>query len=398
MEPVGEQVAVITAVDMMLRYFLMPQICAMRDAGFQVMGICSPGAGVQELRDKGLEVETVTIPRSIKPFADLVALIHLWRVFRKKKVKVVHTHTPKAAFLGQLAALLAGVPVRLTTVHGLFYIAYPPGLRRSLFKFLELFACRLATHVFCVSEEDVPVMRQYMSADKIEWTGNGVNLTQFNPNRFSSDQRNQIRRDLKIPEDAFVLGIVARMVKEKGVRELLEALAQVRKDYPNSYVLLVGPIDRSRGDEATNELSELYGVAENSRWLGERSDVPEMLAAMDVFCLPSYREGYPVSVIEAGAMGLPSIVTNVRGCREAVIEGVNGLLVPAKEVQPLADAIRKLHDDSQLRAQLGQGARRRAEGVFDERKVVNQVVSVYRRLRPTVAPPSPLVLGKEDAA
>ena len=122
-QPVGEQVAVITAVDMMLRYFLMPQIRAMRTTGFRVMGICSPGDGVKELRDQGLEVQTVTIPRSIKPFADLVALIHLWRLFRKRNVKIVHTHTPKAAFLGQLAALLAHVPVRITTVHGLFYVA-----------------------------------------------------------------------------------------------------------------------------------------------------------------------------------------------------------------------------------------------------------------------------------
>ena len=232
------------------------------------------------------------------------------------------------------------------------------------------------------------MMRQYMPADKIEWTGNGVNLTQFNPHRFTTEQRRQIRRELNLPEDAYVLGIVARMVKEKGVCELLEALAEVRKDYPNTFVLLVGPIDRSRGDEATPELSELYGVAENCRWVGERSDVPEMLAAMDVFCLPSYREGYPVSVIEAGAMGLPSIVANVRGCREAVIEGVNGLLVPAKEVAPLAAAIRRLHDDPQLRAALGEGARRRAEDVFDERQIVEQVLSVYRRLRPTAVPAS----------
>src|SRR4051812_18437273 len=177
MEPLGEQVAVITAVDMMLRYFLMPQIRAVRDAGFRVMGICSPGPGVQELRDKGLEVQTVKIPRSVKPLADLIAFVRLWRLFRKRRVKIVHTHTPKAAFLGQLAALLAGVPVRLTTVHGLYYVAYPRGIRGTVFKFLELFACRLATHVFCVSAEDVPVMRQYMPADKIEWTGNGVNLT-----------------------------------------------------------------------------------------------------------------------------------------------------------------------------------------------------------------------------
>jgi glycosyltransferase involved in cell wall biosynthesis len=384
MESDCEQVVVVTAVDMMLRYFLMPQIRAMRTAGFTVMGVCSPGNGVAELHDQGLEVQTVTIPRSIKPLADLMALIGLWRVFRKRKAKIVHTHTPKAAFLGQIAALLANVPVRITTVHGLFYIAYPPGLRRTLFKALELLACRMATHVFCVSEEDVPVLRQYIPESKIEWTGNGVNLTHFRPDRYSDEQKRQIRRELNLPEDAFVLGIVARMVKEKGVCELLEALARVRNDMPNTYVLLVGPIDRSRGDEATPELSGKYGVADNCRWVGERSNVAEMLAAMDVFCLPSYREGYPVSVIEAGAMGLPSIVTNVRGCREAVIDGVNGLLVPAREVEPLAEAIRRLHDDTTLRRQLGVGARKRAEESFDERQVVDKVISVYKRLRPDI--------------
>lgn len=379
-----EQVAVVTAVDMMLRYFLMPQIRAMREAGFDVFGVCSPGAGVADLRTRGLEVQTLEIPRSVKPLADLVALFRLWRLFRRRRVKIVHTHTPKAAVLGQIAALLAGVPVRITTVHGLFYVAYPPGLRRSFFKAMEIFACRLATHVFCVSEEDIPVMRRYLPERKVEWTGNGVNLTQFNPTRVNEQQRREIRRGLDLPEGAFVLGIVARMVNEKGVRELLQALSIVRRTVPDAYVLLVGPIDRSRGDEATPELSERYGVADYCRWVGERADVPEMLAAMDVFCLPSYREGYPVSVIEAGAMGLPSIVTDVRGCREAVVDGLNGLLVPARQVEPLADAIRRLHDDVDLRRQLGCGARRRAEELFDERRVVRQVIAAYERLRPAV--------------
>jgi glycosyltransferase involved in cell wall biosynthesis len=239
--------------------------------------------------------------------------------------------------------------------------------------------------VFCVSEEDVAVLQKHVPAERVEWTGNGVDLSRFNPNRFTPGQKQEIREGLGIPARAFVVGIVARIVKEKGIRELLEAVAIARKTAPDIRLLLVGPVDTSRGDQVTPEVSEQYGVRDACHWTGERSDIPDLLAAMDVYCLPSYREGYPVSVIEAGAMGLPCIVTDVRGCREAAEDGFNGLLVPPRQVEPLAAAILRLHDDAELLSRMATNARVRAEAKFDERRVVEQILNVYHRLAPPAA-------------
>jgi len=375
------KVAVVTAIAATTRAFLLSQIDAMRRLEMEPFAVCSPGEDVEELRSARLRVVTIPIPRSINPITDLLALWRLWRLFRTEKPRIVHTHTPKAAFLGQVAAWLAHVPIRINTVHGLFYVGQPKGLKRAIFKQLELLACRLASFVFCVSAEDVPVLKHYVCADRIEATGNGIDLSRFNPIAFTSDDRRRLRDELQIPQSAFVVGVVARMVNEKGLRELMQAVAQVHKSGRDAWLLHVGPVDRSRGDEVTPDYAVALGISGTSRFLGSRSDVSRIMTAMDIFCLPSYREGYPVSVIEAAAMGLPVVTTNIRGCREAVIDGVNGLLVPVKEVEPLVAAIERLHDDVNLRRQLSLGARRRAEECFDERRVVKQIMAVYQRLR-----------------
>jgi glycosyltransferase involved in cell wall biosynthesis len=378
----AEKVAVITAVGVTTKAFLLPQIVAMREQGLEPFAVCSPGEDVEALRKTGLRVVTIAIPRSVNPLTDLLALWKLWRLFRTEKPRIVHTHTPKAAFLGQLSAWLARVPIRINTVHGLFYIGQR-GIKRALFKQLEILACRLATFVFCVSAEDVPVLRKYVAADRIESTGNGIDLSRFNPAVFSEDDRRKIRDEFQIPQSAFVVGVVARMVNEKGLRELMQAVAKVRESNSDVWLLHVGPVDRSRGDELTPDYADALGIASTSRFLGARNDVNRIMTVMDIFCLPSYREGYPVSVIEAAAMGLPVITTNIRGCREAVIDGVTGLLVPVKEVEPLVAAITRLHDDLPLREHLAAGARTRAEECFDERRVVKQIMVVYQRLRST---------------
>jgi glycosyltransferase involved in cell wall biosynthesis len=378
-----EKVAVITAIGATTRAFLLPQITALRGMGLEPFAVCSPGEDVDSLRSTGLRVVTIPIPRSVNPVTDLLALLRLWRLFRTEKPRIVHTHTPKAALLGQLAAWLARVPIRINTVHGLFYINQR-GFKRTLFKQLELLACRLATFVFCVSAEDVPVLKQYVSADRIESTGNGIDLSRFNPAAFTDDDHRKLRDELQIPQSAFVVGVVARMVNEKGLRELMQAVANVRRTGRDAWLLHVGPVDRSRGDEVTPDYADTLGIGATSRFLGSRTDVNRIMSAMDIFCLPSYREGYPVSVIEAAAMGLPVVTTNIRGCREAVIDGVNGLLVPVREVDPLVAAITRLHDDPSLRHTLAAGARKRAEECFDERRVVRQIMAVYQRLRSTM--------------
>ena len=169
------------------------------------------------------------------------------------------------------------------------------------------------------------------------------------------------------------------MVREKGFGELFEAFARLRQVVPNACLLHIGFIDRSRADEITPDLAHRIGIGPYCRFMGQRGDVPRLMTAMDIYCLPSYREGYPRSVMEANAMGLPAIVTDIRGNREAVVEGVNGLIVPVRDADALAAGMIRLFEDGALREAVSAGSRHRAEEAFDERRVFRTVLDVYER-------------------
>ena len=373
------KVVIICAADVSVKVLLRPQITAMQRAGYNVTAVCSDGALVQELRDGGLRVETVDILRRISPWRDIKALFRLVRLFKRLEVDIVHTHTPKAAFLGQIAAKLAGAAIRINTLHGFYYFAFRGGLKRWLFKKLELFACRLATYVLSQSREDVDtaIENKLIAPEKIEWLGNGINLDIFNPDILPAGTCQNVRNEINIPQDAFVVGILARMVKEKGFEELFEAFANFRQNAPNAYLMHIGYIDRSRNEEVTPETADNFGIGPFCRFIGQRNDVPRLMAAMDIYCLPSYREGYPRSVMEANAMGLPAVVTDIRGNREAVIDGVNGLVVPVRDSGKLASAMKRLYQDKDLRDKLAAGAAKRAKEAFDERRVFQIVLNTY---------------------
>ena len=373
---------VICAQDRNAQALLQPQIMAIQQAGYDVVLVCSDGPVIGELRAEGITVRPLTLLRRISPLADLKSVLGLMRLYRRMRIDIVHTHTPKAAFLAQIAARLAGVPIRVNTVHGFFFIAEKPGFRRWLFKKLEGLTCRLSTHVFSQSREDVELAigQKLVAPRKLQWLGNGIDLDRFSSGRFSDQQRRQIRGELGIRPDAFVVGIVARMVREKGFLELFEAMRRLRPLAPTAHLLHVGWIDRSRDDEVTPAAAEAAGIGDCCTFLGQRRDLPALMTAMDCFCLPSHREGLPRSVIEAGAMGLPSVVTDVRGCREVVSDGVNGLIVPPGDVPALVEALHRLYRDQDLRARLGAAGRRRAEEAFDERCVFAMILDTYERL------------------
>ena len=372
----------VCAIDLSVKALLRPQIEALQGAGYEVVSVCSDGEAVPELRAAGLQIETIPIMRRISPLADVLAIWRLYRFFLQARMPmVVHSHTPKASFVAQVAATLARVPIRINTVHGYYFLA-ANGLKRWVFKKMEVLTCKLSHHVFSQSQEDVEltVREKLFPESKIELLGNWIDIHRFDRARFSEAQRRAVRAELGIPADAFVVGIVARMVREKGFAELFEAFAQFRQQAPNSVLVHVGFVDRSRGDEVTPHLAERFGIGPFCRFVGQHDDVPRFLSAMDVFCLPSYREGYPRSVLEANAMSVPAIVTNIRGCREAVLSGVNGLLVEPREAAPLAAAMQKLHDDPQLRNRMGAAARARALEIFDERLVFDRIISRYNLL------------------
>jgi glycosyltransferase involved in cell wall biosynthesis len=210
--------------------------------------------------------------------------------------------------------------------------------------------------------------------------GIGIDITRFDPRRFSADGVIQKRLAVGLPEGVKVVGFVGRLVREKGLLELFEAIRIVRERGKDVRLLIIGPVDSAKPDALTPDVASHYGLSDICIFTGMRQDMPELYALMDVFVLPSYREGFPLSPMEASAMSVPCVVTDIRGCREAVEHGRNGLLVPPGDVQSLADAMIELLTDREKARRMGEEGRRIALDRFDERLVFEKVKAEYARL------------------
>ncbi|MGH8874549.1 MAG: GNAT family N-acetyltransferase [Acidimicrobiia bacterium] len=369
------KVAHLTTVDMSLRFLVLPQLTAVVEQGGEAVGISAPGPWVADLELAG--VRHVPLPsstRGVDVRSDLRAARELWRVLRRERPDVLHTHNPKPGLYGRALGRLAGVPVVVHTGHGLYATDSDPLLKRMVVYGLEALAGRFSDTELVQSSEDFHLVRRWRGARPTVLLGNGVDLTRFEPARFGEGRRGDLRHDLGIAEDQIVVGMVGRLVAEKGYPELFRAAALLDDRF---VVLVIGPEDPEKPDALPAELirgAETAGV----RFLGMRDDVDELYLAMDLFVLPSHREGFPRAAMEAAAMGLPIVATDIRGCREVVEHGENGLLVPVGDVPALAAAISRLGEDRGLRATMAAAGYRRARERFDETEVVRKVMQAYR--------------------
>ena len=207
-------------------------------------------------------------------------------------------------------------------------------------------------------------------------------MARFDRRRLTDSSLEDLRREIGIDSSAPVIGFVGRLVEEKGILDLLQAAKAVVDAIPNAQFLIIGPYDEEKPDALRPDVAERYGVAASCRFVGMRDDMPELYALMDVLVLPSYREGFPRAPMEASAMGVPTMVTDIRGCRETVDHGENGLLFPVGDPDALAQSLIALLRDDERRAQMGETGRRIAEDRFDEQKVFERVLSEYERLLP----------------
>ena len=377
------KVAHITTIDLSLRYLLLNQMRALEAAGYDVSGISADGPHVPVLEQAGIRHIAVPMTRRMSPLADLVALIKLYRVMRRERFTIVHTHTPKPNLIGQLAARAAGVPVVISTVHGYYFHDQMRPLPRLALIALEKLAARCSHLILSQSREDVEtaVRVGIAGADRVELLGNGIDLGRFDRAAIPPATLAATRRELGIPDGVPVVGFVGRLVAEKGIGELLEASRAILERFPDTRFLLIGPPEPDKADGLGPESAARLGVERAFVFAGLRQDMPVLYALMDVFALPSHREGFPRSPMEASAMGVPCVVTDIRGCREAVEEGVNGVLVPAGDAAALAAAISSLLGDRERAEALGRGGLRLARERFDERRVFAHVVDAYARLR-----------------
>ncbi|MGH9112391.1 MAG: glycosyltransferase family 4 protein [Acidimicrobiales bacterium] len=370
-------VAHLTTVDSSLRYLLHPQLTAVRDLGGDIAGISAPGPYADGLVAEGIRhVPLTASTRSMNPLADLRAAAELWRILRRERPDVLHTHNPKPGLYGRVVGRLARVPIVVNTNHGLYATENDGRLRRSVVLGLEAVAARFSDAELVQNPEDLELLvrRRINRRKRTELLGNGIDLTRFRPDATTADDRAELRKELGATPDQVVVGMVGRLVAEKGLLELFDAARRLDDRF---VVVVIGPDDPQKADaldRATVRAAEEAGA----RFLGMRDDVDRLYGAMDVFVLPSWREGFPRAAMEAAASGLPIVASDVRGCRQVVDHGTTGLLVPLRDAGELAQAIRTLGDDPDRRAARGKAAAERARAEFDERRVVGTVLDTYR--------------------
>ena len=366
------KVCQLCAVDFTLKHFLLPLVYGMQSRVWSVTSVCTNGPYVSTLREQGYRIETLTISRSMNPLSALLAFVALVRLFRRERFDALHVHTPVAALVGRIAARLAGIPLVIYTAHGFYFHEGMPAWKRSLFVALERLGGTMTDLLFSQSKEDAEdaIRERITTASKIVAIGNGVDTNRFNPMTVGDGLA--VRKELGIPADVFVIGCIGRLVREKGIVEFLQAAETVAAGNPNVWFLLIG--ERLASDHALGvdtEISAARIILEDRLvTAGLRLDIPECLAAMDLFCLPSWREGMPRTIIEAMMMGKPVLATDIRGAREEVVAETTGVLTPVRSAVSLARNMVRFVDDPLWAKKLGVAGRERALSLYDERSVV----------------------------
>ena len=371
------KIAHLTTVDLSLRYLIFPQLKAAAEVG-ESYAISAPGPYVEEIEAEGvIHIPLASSTRGMDLFADIKAMAQFWSVLRQLQPDILHTHNPKPGVYGRILGRLAGVPIVVNTVHGLYAAPDSSLPKKAVVYGLEAVAARFSDLELVQSPEDVELLSRYRiaPASKLRLLGNGVDLRRFRPEAAAGSGR-AMRRELGIDDDELVVGFVGRLVAEKGMTELIEMTELIGK---RARVVVAGPPDPDKGDAVGVELQQ-RAVAAGIDFIGMRTDIEAFYGALDVFVLPSYREGFPRAAMEAAASGLPVVASDIRGCRQVVDHGVNGFLVPVRNGETLAKAVLELLDDPELRSRLGAASVEKARAEFDEENVVRIVMSSYRQL------------------
>ena len=281
-----------------------------------------------------------------------------------------------------MAARLAGVPIVVRTLHGFYFTDQTAPFKRSFFSALERISAHLSDTILSQNSEDIgtAVALGICPAEKITYLGNGIDVELFDPARFSDQAVRAKKAELGLPPGVPVLGIVGRLGREKGYVEFMEAMQTITAEMPDVHALCIGELVPEKPDALRPSIIDDYGLSQRVKFLGFRLDMPELFSVIDLLLFPSHREGFPRSPMEASAMGVPVVTSDIRGCREAVVDGENGLMVPVRDSAALAHAALELLRDRERTRALGARGRAIALERFDERRVFERVNGTYRRL------------------
>ena len=374
----------ITTVPISLEKLLEGQLSFM-SKHFDVTAISSEDKRLNVYGDKeGVKTHYLELTRKITPLKDLVAVFKLVKYLRKEKPQIVHSHTPKAGIVGMLSAYIARVPIRLHTVAGL-PLMEAGGIKRKVLNVVEKLTYACATKVYPNSQglKDFIVEEKLTSTAKIKIIGNGssngIDTTYFDPTRYSVNDSSVLKESLNIPSEDFVFIFVGRLVGDKGINELVKAFVSISNSHDTVSLLLVGPLETELDplDSIT-----LKHINEHPKIIatGYQTDVRPYFAASNALVFPSYREGFPNVVLQAAAMELPCVVSNINGCNEIIENGMNGLIVPVKQHLPLEKAMEEMFNDLELFAVLKKNTRTRIVQNYDRKEIWNEILKEYESL------------------
>ena len=360
-------------VDFALNHFVLPLMRTIRARGHEVIGVCAEGPLLATARAEGFRIEPAPFERSYDLLAHARAFAFLRDFLRREKVELLHVHTPLVGLIGRLAGRAAGVATIAYTAHGFYFHEGMGRMARAFHVGLEKLGARATDILMTQSAEDARTAIRLGLAPGgiVHAIGNGVDLGKFRPD---PALRAPVRAELGVDDDAVVAVMTGRLVAEKGYPELFRAAARL----PHLHLWCIG--SRLASDHADPIGADIgharQAMGPRLKLLGYRADVPRLLAASDLFVLPSHREGMPRSIIEAMACGLPVVATDIRGAREEVVAGETGLLVGVRDEAALAGALGRLADDAPLRARMGAAGLVRACDLYDERKVIGRQIEI----------------------
>jgi len=371
------------AIDQTMKIFLMPLCKCLIGQGFELTCVCSEGPYTEELKGEGLNIVNVPIERKIKPVSNIKSIYKLYKLFRSIGPDVLHVHSPVAAVLGRLAAKLAKVPIVIYTAHGFYFHDNMSPLKYKLLLNIEKHMARYFTDlIFTQSEEDrhTAIRNGFIGESRIVCIGNGVDVYgRFSPQNIEPAEIGKLKDEFKLADSDIIITFIGRLVSEKGIVELLDAFECIGISHIK--LLVVGDVDQGCRDHNTKNLVfNKYKGNENIIFTGFRRDINNVLYITDIFCLPSYREGMPRTIIEAMAMECAVLATDIRGCREEVIEGKTGFLVKPQSPQDIRKKLEILIADEKLLKNMKVEGRKRAENYFDEYKIISKQIDAINAL------------------
>lgn len=352
---------------------------------YEIIGISSEGSVLNNVsNDEGIRTIPVNMTREITPFKDLKALFELYKIFKKEKPSIVHTHTPKAGTLGMIAAKLAGVPHRLHTIAGLPLLE-AQGNKRKLLNIVEKLTYSCATLVLpnSFAMQDVVIKEKFCKRDKLSVIGNGssngIDTAHYDRKMVSNEDIDNLKQKLNIKPTDTVFLFIGRIVKDKGINELVKAFDTISKNNSNIKLVIVGPSEKEL-DPIEQDTESIIKRNQNIHEIGMVKDIRPYVAISNILTFPSYREGFPNVVLQASCMEMPCIVTDINGCNEIITHNYNGLIIPPKDSDALKNAMLDLLNNPQKAKELALNARSNIIKKYKREFIWEELLNLYKTL------------------